>query len=430
MKVTSGYRVEILKLHKPLERTLKVCRDAADWLYPVIDREWELLSRIQWEKTRFNTAEKLIHSTKKNTAQYAFDEVFPKMPSYLRRAVLQHVIGAVSSAHTRSGENGRPDAPSQNHFMPVFYRDNMYKKEEDRVFLKLYSGKDWVWQEVGLKKTDLAYLRKNWTGVRAKSPVLIRSHRKYYLQFAFEQSVELTKKGVEAQRICAVDLGINTDAVCSIMTADGTVAARKFIGFAAEKDRLYRVLNRVRKKQRKYGPQSVGSFWAYARRMNEEIARKTAGAIVEFARENKADVIVFEHLEMKGKIRGKSRQKLHMWKKQTVQKVTEHQAHRLGMRISRVCAWKTSALAFDGSGKVVRDPRNHSLAVFQNGKQYNCDLSASYNIGARYFIREILKPVPATERSALEAKVPAVQRRTTCVYADLLKLREQMAYTA
>ena len=88
MKVTSGYRVEILKLHKPLERTLKVCRDAADWLYPVIDREWELLSRIQWEKTRFNTAEKLIHSTKKNTAQYAFDEVFPKMPSYLRRAVL------------------------------------------------------------------------------------------------------------------------------------------------------------------------------------------------------------------------------------------------------------------------------------------------------------------------------------------------------
>ena len=154
----------------------------------------------------------------------------------------------------------------------------------------------------------------------------------------------------------------------------------------------------------------MGSFWAYARRLNEEIARKTAGAIVEFARENKADVIVFEHLEMKGRIRGKSRQKLHMWKKQTVQKVTEHQAHRLGMRISRVCAWKTSALAFDGSGKVVRDPRNHSLAVFQNGKQYNCDLSASYNIGARYFIREILKPVPATERSALEAKVPAVQR--------------------
>ena len=431
MLVTSSYRVEILNLDKLLARTLKLSRSAVDWLYPVIDREWADLYGIQNEKARFNTAEKLIHATKKNRAKYGFDPEFPKMPSYLRRAVLQHVIGAVSSAHTRAGENSKPEGPSRNHYMPVFYKDNMYRKEEDRVFLKLYDGKDWTWHEARLKKTDLDYIRKYWTGVKAKSPVLVKKYRKYYLQFAFEQSVSLTQKEAEDQRICAVDLGINTDAVCSIMTADGTVAARKFIGFAAEKDRLYHVLNRVRKKQRQYGPQSVGSFWAYARRLNEEIARKTAAAIVEFARKNRADVIVFEHLDMKGKkIRGKNRQKLHMWKKQTVQKVTEHQAHRLGMRISRVCAWKTSALAYDGSGKVTRDPKNHSLAVFQNGKQYNCDLSASYNIGARYFIRELLKPVPATERSVLEAKVPAVQRRTSCVYADLLRLREQMGKAA
>ncbi|RHO65721.1 transposase, partial [Clostridium sp. AF50-3] len=39
-----------------------------------------------------------------------------------------------------------------------------------------------------------------------------------------------------------------------------------------------------------------------------------------------------------------------------------------------------------------------------------------------YFIRELLKPLPETERSSLEAKVPAVKRRTSCVYADLRKL--------
>ena len=56
-------------------------------------------------------------------------------------------------------------------------------------------------------------------------------------------------------------------------------------------------------------------------------------------------------------------------------------------------------------------------------KQYNCDLSASYNIGARYFYTgNFLKPLPETERSSLEAKVPAVKRRTSCVYADLRKL--------
>ena len=101
-------------------------------------------------------------------------------------------------------------------------------------------------------------------------------------------------------------------------------------------------------------------------------------------------------------------------------------AHRLGIRVFRVCARKTSALAYDGSGALDRDPKNHSLATFGNGKQYSCDLSASYNIGARYYIRELLKPVPETERSALEAKVPAVQRRTSCVYADLIELSEVM----
>ena len=437
MRVTSGYKAEILKLKRPLERTIKVSRSAAAWLLPVIGGEWEKLSEYKGEKKRFNEAEKLIHTTKGNEARYPFDEAFPKMPSYLRRAVLQHVIGLVSSAETRkaSEKAGAPAerrraSKTQDRWMPVFYKDNMYRKEEDRVYLKLWDGKDWTWQEVRLKKTDLDYLRKYWSDVKAKSPVLVKQHKKYFLQFSFEEAVTLREVPVGKRRICAVDLGINTDAVCSIMTGDGTVAARKFISFAAEKDRQWRVLNRVRKKQREHGPESVRGMYAYARRLGEETARKTAAAIVAFAEEEHADVIVFEHLEMRGKIRGKSRQKLHMWKKSSVQKITEHKAHRLGMRVSRVCAWNTSALAYDGSGKVERDAGNRSLAVFANGKQYNSDLSASYNIGARYFIREYIKPVPETERSALEAKVPAVRRRTSCVYADLLALIRVMGESA
>ena len=105
-----------------------------------------------------------------------------------------------------------------------------------------------------------------------------------------------------------------------------------------------------------------------------------------------------------------------------IQKLCEHQAHRCGIRISRVSARNTSRLAYDGSGKVDRSTENHSLCRFTTGKCYHCDLSASYNIGARYFIRELLKPLPETERSSLEAKVPSVKRRTSCVYADLRKL--------
>ena len=436
MKITSSYGVEIRKAGGALSATLKTYREAVRVLALFYDTVWEDISAVEGEKKRFNYAEHLVHSTKKNHAVYDFDSLFPKMPSYLRRSAITHALGAVSSYRTRlvqweeGGRKGKsPVLGEKTHAMPVFYRGNMYREGEgDAALLKLYNGKDWVWVSASLLHTDMEYLRKHWTGVKASAPTLEKRHRKYFLRFSYEENRELVSMPVQEQRICAVDLGLNTDAVCSIMEADGTVCARKFIGFADEKDRLWKVLNRIRRKSRGHGQKSVGSLWKYAVRCNEELSKKTAAAIVRFAQENHADVIVFEHLDMKGrKIRGKNRQKLHMWKKQEVQKIVEHQAHRLGMRISRVCAWKTSALAYDGSGKVTRDPENHSLAVFRNGKQYNCDLSASYNIGARYYIRELLKPVPATERSVLEAKVPAVQRRTSCVYADLLKLREQMA---
>ena len=103
MRVTSSYKVEIVKLHKPLAKTMRICRSAVSYLLPVIDGEWEYLSSISREKARFNAAEKLIHETQRNTAKYPFDAAYPKMPSYLRRAILRHVLGAVSSIHTREG---------------------------------------------------------------------------------------------------------------------------------------------------------------------------------------------------------------------------------------------------------------------------------------------------------------------------------------
>lgn len=51
------------------------------------------------------------------------------------------------------------------------------------------------------------------------------------------------------------------------------------------------------------------------KRLNTELGRKIAKEIVFYASENKADVIVFEYLEMKGKLSGKKKQKLQMWRK-------------------------------------------------------------------------------------------------------------------
>ena len=130
---------------------------------------------------------------------------------------------------------------------------------------------------------------------------------------------------------------------------------------------MYRVLGRIRRFQREHGSAQAKSRWAYAKRLNIELGRKIAGAVTKYAKENHADIIVFEYLETKGKISGKKKQKLHLWRKRDIQKRCEHQAHRNRMRISRICAWNTSRLAYDGTGTVIRDPGNHSLCVFQTG---------------------------------------------------------------
>ena len=96
-----------------------------------------------------------------------------------------------------------------------------------------------------------------------------------------------------------MDLGLNTDAVCTIMRSDGTVLGRKFIDFPSEKDRMYRVLGRISRFQREHGSAQVKSRWAYAKRLNTELGRKIAGAVTGYAEENHADVIVFEYLEIK-----------------------------------------------------------------------------------------------------------------------------------
>ena len=436
MQTVSSYGVEIRKQNIPIRQTLEIYRQAVSYLTEIYEQVWTELKMIPEAKKRFNAAEHLIHTTKKNHARFDFDIHFPKMPSYLRRAAIQHVLGSVSSYETRleqweaTGEpSGKPHLTCENHAMPVFYRDVMYREGtegKDEAYLKLYDGHDWRWFCVCLSHTDMEYLRRNWYGKKASAPTLEKRHHKYFLRFSYTEEMTLTQTPVKDQIICSVDLGINTDAVCTIMRADGTVLGRKFIDFPSEKDRMYRTLGRIRRFQRKHGAAQTGGRWSYTRRLNIELSRKIAGAVVKYAWENHVDVIIFEYLEMNGRISGSKKQKLHLWRKRDIQKRCEYQAHRKGMRISRICAWNTSRLAYDGSGTVLRDRKNHSLCIFQTGKRYNCDLSASYNIGARYFIRELLKPLPVTERSLLEAKVSAVKRRTSCVYADLRELSSEM----
>ena len=106
--------------------------------------------------------------------------------------------------------------------------------------------------------------------------------------------------------------------------------------------------------------------------------------------------------------------------------MVEHKAHRQGMRIRHICAWGTSRLAFDGSGRVLRGREagfcSYSLCQFPNGKVYNCDLNASYNIGARYWLRTIKNKLTEEQISELVEKVPTFSKATTWTLDTLKKV--------
>ena len=129
--------------------------------------------------------------------------------------------------------------------MPVFYRDVMYRERaegKDEAYLKLYDGHDWKWFCVRLDYTDMEYLRKILVREKGICPDSGKETPEVFLRFSYKEEVTLTKTPVKEQIICSVDLEINTDAVCTIMRADGTVLGRRFIDHPSEKDRMYRTL--------------------------------------------------------------------------------------------------------------------------------------------------------------------------------------------
>ena len=195
---------------------------------------------------------------------------------------------------------------------------------------------------------------------------------------------------------------------------------------AEEKDSLSNALHRVSVFQSLHGSHDSGRLWNIAKRRNTNLAHQAAREIMNFAIANECDVIVMEYLDTRGKKRGSKKQKLTMWKHADIQNTVESLAHHYGIRVSHVNARGTSRLAYDGSGRVKRgrevsEDTPYDVCVFKSGKTYNCDLSASYNIGARYLIRVLFMESPD-----LMTKVSGIGSGTQRTLADLWKINRAM----
>ncbi|MBP5723037.1 MAG: transposase [Bacteroidales bacterium] len=439
MKLISTYGVRLhLADTKPLTDTVRLYREAVSFFLDVIEEHWNTVCDCT-SKTVKCVTELLTHKTSHNPyPTHNFDERFPNFPCYLRRAAIAEAFGMASSYHSnlnkwlevdKKTHDKKPSFPKVGNISPTLYNGNCFMRTGVYAAkLKVWVRNTWDWVDVTFRKTDITYIQHHCSFRKECAPTLRKRGKNWELDFPFEENVKLQTTPVEKRRIVAVDLGINNAATCCVMESDGAVVGREFLSLTTDNGSLNHTLALIKRAQRS-GARQMPELWAKANGINRSIAEKTATFIVNTAVLYDADVVVMEHLDLQGKKKGSKRHHLALWKAKYVQKLVEDKCHHNGMRISTICAWNTSRLAFDGSGFVKRGRLSektggsYSVCEFTTGKVYNCDLNASYNIGARYFIREILGSMPERARLLLEAKVPLAARRSTCTLSTLYDLR-------
>lgn len=403
-----------------MRETSRICLEALKLCVGIFLHEWPRLEALpsnarKGQVSRKRAGDLLIHSTPDNEATYPeFDKRFRYMPGYTRRAVIADALGLVSS-YVSNYRNWEAQSPAERGAEPVIgypshYELTFYEQERDTslleegvIRLKLYNGSGWDWYAFQIRISDGRYIKRMAASRKLLSPAVEKVRGKYRIRFCFEEKRELVQNEDPLRyRILAVDLGINAPASWCVMTADGTVHAKGVIHLPCEEDRLRHMMNRKRQYQQAGKKSKCAYRWLTD--ASRALSIGTAKGIMEIADLYKVDCIVFEHLDRNGKKKGRLKERIHLWRANDVQKRVELQAHRRGMRISHVCAWGTSKLAFDGSGKTDRNTvyrlehgkkhYNFSICKFTNGKTYNCDLSAAQNIGARFFLREYQKLYP------------------------------------
>lgn len=76
MQIRSSYGVELRKQNIPIRQTLEIYRSAVSYLTEIYGQAWKELAGITEAKKRFNAAEHLVHTTKKNRSVLILISVF------------------------------------------------------------------------------------------------------------------------------------------------------------------------------------------------------------------------------------------------------------------------------------------------------------------------------------------------------------------
>ena len=196
MKITFSYKVQIKQPNHLFDDTVRIYRDAVNFLISVCLDHWNEISALNGMLLQKSYVESIVHQTKEHPAPlYDFDTRFYKFPSYLRRDAIACAIGKVSSyssnlanwkasdPKTRGAEPGLPKAGFQ---FPCLYKTAMYDRTSDyECRIKVWIRNTWDWATVSLRKSDIDYIRRYCADRKECAPILQKRGKRWFLRFCF-----------------------------------------------------------------------------------------------------------------------------------------------------------------------------------------------------------------------------------------------------
>ena len=403
-------------------------------------------------KEALTALERLTHATSKNRAPVMpLAEIAQDVPAMFRRAAINAALGSARSFYTslkqwrtrrelaeakkaRKGEwkkcTERPPVPPRTWNKPVpFYAGQWKERTGSSILLKVWTGSCWSWIKVRTFGRALP------DGAEMGSPCLVRRGKRWWLHTPLEKQFSSPAK-IEQQvttnahtRICAVDLNLDTHlAVCTVQTVEGTILATRFIGHGrAISGFRKRQLGRIARNRSKTGiiaenEQDNADLWGKIRHRDEQIAHLVSARIVQFAREQEATILVFEHLDNlkpeKGTYSRRGNSKRAFWMKGRIFTYAKYKAWNAKIITSRVNPRDTSRQCHRCHRLLIRYNTGQPMQGYTPGAslvfcehcsmQGHADRNASLVIGQRLIARSQEprkeKPLAPVRRAGRESK--------------------------
>lgn len=403
--------------------TQALFNEVAAFYWQVLDAHPGLLELPT--KDALTALERLTHATAGNPSPVMpLSVVAAQIPAYFRRAAIHAALGAMRSFQTHLARwkrarakaevkskscRMRPPVPPRTWNRSVVFYNGLWKQAmHGRITLKLYDGQTWRWVRFRVLGPPLP---ADW---EQGSPQAVRHKQRWWLHVPVSRTMPRPQK-VATQLVadpppllCAVDLNINDAlAVATIQQVNGTVVASRFFRGGDELHGHRRTLlgriarNRCKTGVMAEGEQDNAALWERIRHLDEDTAHRLSRRIVDFAREQGAPLLVFEHLgnfrPERGKYSRRANVKRSYWLRGKIFHFSRYKAWNLGIvtcrvnprNTSRQCARCGVDVARYGPGEPREGYRSGAPLVWCSTclQEVNADYNASRNIGQRLVAR-------------------------------------------